>query len=117
MGKLFAYLRWAFWTVVYLLRPAPKTFDGRIKRTLRCWSPWWKFKPHVYHNRDGKMWSISLAEDRCWVERRRLPVEVCYSVETGRIVGLKVFDEFLTSEAREGFSQWSNSIEELKRGG
>lgn len=88
-------LRWLFWWTTYKFRRQPRTLQGWLKRTERCRSPYWKFKPYVWHNDPGKMWEVSLVSDRCHNMRAQITVDAGFSMDTGEVVELKIWDSEL----------------------
>lgn len=98
MRKILKYL---FWKTVYCFRPRPKTFNGVMLKMTRCWSPWWKFKPHCFHNDDGGYWEVWFENDSGYSERRTINVSAHISRETGRVVGVQIYDEDLCCKLRE----------------
>jgi hypothetical protein len=87
---------WMFWNVAYLFRPKPTTLMQYVQKGMRTRSPWWKFKPNVWHNRDGKQWHITFEDERNHTKEGSLKCRVHIGVESKRIVGLTVYDETLT---------------------
>lgn len=92
-------MRWLFWRVVYLFRPQPKELLPYLLRGERLRPPWWKFEPYVWHNPDGMMWHVYLADERSYTRPdQTLRVELHIGEESGRVVGFNVFDESLAAE-------------------
>lgn len=91
-------VQWMFWKTVYFMRRRPTTIEAVCVRAFRCRSPWWKFRPVVYHNDDGRMWHVYFTDERSYTDtRRRLSVQCHIGEESGDIVGFNVFDEALKS--------------------
>ena len=91
---------WAFWSVVYLFRRQPTDLDRYLLRITRTSLPWWRWKPNVFRNEDGRMWEVQLTNEATYSERRTLTIDVKVSMETGRIVGLDLWDELLKDGRR-----------------
>lgn len=99
------WLRWAFWNSWYVLKRCIQPKRDRIPlgelKTLmrqfeRCRWPWWKFKPHMYHNDEGKFWEICFEPemDCMWYETIEVrALRACD--QDNRIVGLKIPDRAL----------------------
>lgn len=87
---------WLFWTVFYSVRPRERDFDKYMKRTIRTSWPWWKFKPNVSYNEDGRMWHVHLANESSYTAVRTIKVPVYISEETGKIVGLNLSNYILS---------------------
>jgi hypothetical protein len=91
------WLRWLFWSSIYAFQPTPKGLLSYLRRGMRCRPPWWKFKPHIFRNEDGKMWQVFLTDEASFtIPRQRLPVEIHMGMDSNQIVGFNVFDEHLT---------------------
>lgn len=43
------FLKWLFWTVVYLFRPKQMKFSDFMLKFDRTWPYWRKFKPYTLH--------------------------------------------------------------------
>ena len=54
-----------------------------------------KFKPCVIRNDSGKMHHVYLSDEDAYVEKRNMDLDVYVSEKTGKIVGVKIFDESL----------------------
>ena len=101
-----SYIRWAFWSVVYLFRIKPKDLDDWMLRTERTWKPWFKFKPHVWHNDNGKLWEIHLDNERNYSKTVNITLDVEVGLETGKIVGFRIYDSQLqVEEGRMNYGQ------------
>lgn len=99
------YLKWLFWTVVYAFRRRPKGFFSILKKALRCRRPWWKFRPSVYHNDEGREWEVFLANEDTYTRRCCIPdCEVAISRETGHVIGVTLYDEILRQP--DAFPEW-----------
>jgi len=60
----------------------------------------WKLQPSVWHNLDSNMWHVYFENERSYtVSRRTLSVELHIGQESGKIVGLNIFDETLIAAA------------------
>lgn len=94
------YIKWGFWTLIYLFRPIPQELGSYLQKGERTRAPWWRFKPCIYHNDDGKQWEIWLEHEQGYVEKKTIPVEVCIGMDSGRIVGITIFDETLKSNKK-----------------
>jgi len=95
-------LRWVFWHIVYAVRPRPKEVEAYLACMNRLRSPWWRFKPSVYHNPDGKMWHVYLDNESTYtVPHRCFRVDLHVGEKSGRIVGLDIWDESLIQAAAE----------------
>ena len=95
---MYRFLRWVWWNAYYCWRPRPRDLRTWLARSMRCRPPWWRFRPHVWHNDAGGYWEVWFAEDRDYTERRVLVCDVSVSLETGQVVGLKVWDEVLKAK-------------------
>lgn len=94
-----ALVKWMFWRTVYLFRRCPKALRSYIVRGQRCRSPWWKFRPSVFHNHDGKMWHIYLTDEESYTRSPdHLLVKLHIGGTSGNIVGFDVFDESLAKK-------------------
>ena len=93
-------LCWIFWHVVYAVRPRPKEPAAYLVRADRLRSPWWKFKPTVYYNPDGRMWHVYLDNESSHTRPSRgLFIELHIGQESGKVVGLNIWDESLRAVA------------------
>ncbi len=90
---------WLFWRAVYLFdfrRPAIEYWW--LVKSERLRSPWWKFRPNVFHNEPGKMHEVRLDNESSYTEARRtITVDVHVGHGSGRIVGFDIWDEDLTN--------------------
>ena len=89
------YIKWGFWTLIYFFRPVTKEFGNYLKMGERTRPPWWKFKPNLWYNKDGKEWEIFFTEEQSHVEHRIIQVEARIGMETGNITGLIIYDNVL----------------------
>ena len=89
------YLKWLLWSSIYLFRPQPKTLVGLLYKLQRTRSPWWKFEPHVWHNEDYGAWEIYFEDEPYYVTRMTMLTDVRIGFDSGKIVGLNVFDDAL----------------------
>ena len=97
------YLRWAFWSVCYLFRRTPRNLHDWLQRSIRTRKPWWKFKPTAYHNHDGQQWDVWFEdEEYVCVGSQHLRAQVHIGQESGRVVGLVIYDS--TLKALEGIN-------------
>ena len=90
-------LRWIFWESVYLFRREPREFGATLLKMDRTRKPWWKFKPHVRHNKLGKEWEVWLDDETTYV-KGHVFLMVDLHVTRGdnlRVVGLTICDESL----------------------
>ena len=102
---IFRYLRWLAWTLWYLPQRQPRyiRLDGlraqllRMERTRR---PWWKWKPGIWHNTDGRQWHVTFSDEQDYTICGTLKAELHIGQETGDIVGLTIFDETLRAKAK-----------------
>ena len=70
------------------------TFDEAIVMGMRTMPL--TFKPSVYYNEHGRMWSVCLANEPFYVRpHQTLTVETWVSDETGEIIGFDVWDKNL----------------------
>lgn len=93
------FVTWLFWTVYYAVRPVPRSLEGYLLRGTRRRWPWWKFKPSVWHNDDGRQWHICFREEESFRDQRDVTVWCEIGQESGDIVGLVVWDKMLTAKA------------------
>ncbi len=89
------YLKWLGWVLYYIPQPRLKDLGTYITRMLRMRPPWWKFKPCMWHNDDGKQWEIYFEEEQSFTQQENLRIDVHRGFETNRIVGLTIWDEKL----------------------
>jgi len=90
------WLRWIFWCAVYLVRRRPADLDAWLLYAVRTRSPWWVFCPSVYWNDDGNQWHVVLSDESSYTRSRQmLQVDLHIGHESGRIVGLNIWDESL----------------------
>lgn len=90
------YARWAFWSVVYLFRRDPHTLDFHLTKVTRLQKPWFKWRPNVFRNDAGSEWEVWLENEGAYTRRCCIPdCEVAIDHETGRVVGVTLFDEIL----------------------
>lgn len=94
-------IRWLFWSAYYGIFGYPKTLDAYINATMKTWNPWRRFKPSLYHNDDLREWQVWFEDDLPYCCRETMSLEVFRSDRTGRIVGLKVWDELLAPKKPE----------------
>ena len=87
------YIRWLFWLCCYAIAPRPKSLKSFIRKIERTRAPWWKFKPYVWRNSDGKMWEVRFSPERCYTQTMMLQVEAKIDCETEEIIGFNIFDE------------------------
>lgn len=99
MVKLIRYL---FWNVVYCLQPRSTEFIAFLARHDRCRWPWKQFRPSVWHNDNGNLWHVYLADKWSYTEPRTLKLDCHVDMESGDIVGFNVWDEVLKVEAKGG---------------
>jgi len=93
-------LQWIFWYLVYAVRPQPKELETYITKGIRLSPPWWKFRPSVWHNPDGKMWHVYFENESSYtISRRTLSIELHIGQESGKVVGLNIWDETLIAAA------------------
>lgn len=90
------FLRYIFWSVVYVFRPKAVTFDAYMLRGMRTMFPWKRFKPHVWYNEDGRQWEVYLTDESDYTEYRTLSVVCHVGMDTGDIVGFTIPCEVLT---------------------
>ncbi len=105
MKTISAYLRWIFWTGAYACRAKPGDLAGYLLRSKRTRPPRWKFRPSLFHNENGKQWEIRFDDESSYSRREVLQVEVQRGMETGRIVGLTIWDEKLRKVEPESGAQ------------
>ena len=91
-------VKWLFFLAWYLFRQKPKDFAGYLKMLERRRSPWWKFRPCVYHNDDDKQWEIWFEDESSYGESRLWNVTVHVGQESGRVTGVLVCDEALVAK-------------------
>ena len=91
---MYRFLRYLFWRLYYLPQRRSRDLASYLIRGQRCWWPWRKFRPSVYHNDDGRCWQIWFANDRAHTLAGKPVVlaDVDVSMETGAIVGLTIYD-------------------------
>jgi hypothetical protein len=89
------YIKWFFWKIWYLFIPESRDLLTYLIKLDRIRSPWWKFKPSMYHNDDGKEWEIWFEHEQGYTEKRTIQVEAVIGMDTGNIVGITIFDEVL----------------------
>lgn len=95
------FVRWLFWKAYYLPQPRPRDLGAYLIRGTRTRWPWKKFHPNVWHNDDGNMWEVWLADEQSYtVSGQSMPVELHISMETGRVMGFNVWDETLLQMKR-----------------
>ena len=97
--KVIKLIPWAFWNVVYLIKREPKSLDQLILKIQRTRYPFWKFKPYMYHNDAGKQWEIYFENDADHVRTMTIPVEAHIGRESGKIIGITIWDETLKNES------------------
>jgi hypothetical protein len=94
MNVAVKYVRWLFWSVVYLFRHRPTTVQELMTWAIRTCKPG-KFKPHVIRNDRWKGWDVWFENEADYTERRTIEIEAKVSIASGRIVGMQVYDETL----------------------
>ncbi len=94
------WLRWAYWRVVYAVRPHPKDLAGYLLLMSRTWPPGRKFESSVFRNDDGSQWEIYLTDERSYtVSGDKLSVNLHIGMESGNVTGLTIWDECLKDVA------------------
>lgn len=86
--KLIKHIRSLLWRLYYKIFPV-KSLDEVIKHYDRTTSPYWKFKPFVYYNKDGRMWEVFFKESNYYASKEQLYCTVLRDIDTNEIVGLK----------------------------
>jgi hypothetical protein len=67
-----------------------------LLRSRRTWWPWRKFTPSVYYNDVGGFWHVWFAdESHTTADTLYDIVDVYLSEKSGRIVGLRIYDQDL----------------------
>ena len=97
------HLRWLFWNAAYVfLIPRPKSLHEALVRGERCRSPWWGFKPCVYHNEIGRYWEIWFEDEESYAEVGGLLElrTLSRSSKDGRVTGIQISDEELKELAK-----------------
>lgn len=96
-------LAWLLWRTYYIFRPAPRSLEDYLTRSMRTRWPWWTFQSSVWHNDDGGMWEVCFTDERSFSTRRTMKVDCHIGFESGDIVGFNVWDETLraTKESEE----------------
>lgn len=88
---------WIFWTAAYAFRKTPADFQAHLLKGIRLRAPWWKFKPFVFRNEDGKQWEAWWGDEPSYAEiicgGKNFRGEVHRSQTTNKIVGITVYDE------------------------
>ena len=96
MPTVLRYGKWAFWNLAYLVYRPENTMHGWVTKAIRTRKPWWKFRPCVYRNADGKEWEITLGDERCCTHiRQKIELDVGVGFDSGKIVSLDIPDESL----------------------
>ena len=80
-----------------------------IRRLNRTRKPWYKFKPSIrYHDPNKKhprlgRYDIYLygADERFFTNRMNLDIDVYVSTDTGKLVGLRLYDENIEKDYRK----------------
>lgn len=95
-------LLYLFWNLLYAPQRRPRDLGLWLVRIDRTRWPWRRFQPGVYHNDDGRLWEVWLADDRSHVKSQvPMLVDLELSMETGEVVGFKVRDETLRRIAEQ----------------
>lgn len=104
------FLSYFFWNLGYCFRLEEKDFGAFLLRSNRTRWPWKKFRPSVWYNEDGRQWEIYFTNERSYaVLNNQLSVELHVGMETGRVTGLTIWEEFLEGESRS--EEVSDSVE------
>jgi hypothetical protein len=90
--KLLKHIRSLLWRLYYKIFPV-KHLEEVVKHYDRTTSPYWKFKPFVYHNKDGKFWEILFKDTDYYASTEKIDCVVYREDETLRIVGIKIKDK------------------------
>lgn len=95
------FLLYLFWNLLYLPQRRPRDFTAYIERSIRTRWPWRKFRPNIWHNDDGGFWEIYFSNERAHSAAGvRIPVDIQYCVDTGKVTGLIVYDSDLKQLAK-----------------
>lgn len=97
------FLLYLFWNLFYLPQRRPRGLMAHVERGIRTRWPWRKFRPTVWHSDDGSFWEICFGGERAYtITGVRIPVNVNvqYSVDTGKVTGLKIYDSDLEQLAK-----------------
>jgi hypothetical protein len=90
------YFRWLFWNTYYLFG-YPRNFREYLEAGMRCRWPWWKFKPHMHYNKDGKQWEVWFKDEPSYSGKEFVSLQVHRSQETRGIVGFTIHEEELST--------------------
>lgn len=90
------YIKWVLWTLYYLPQRSPQSIKEHIQRGCRLRSPWWEFQPYMRRNNEGQQWEIYFINEEDYVKPNHyLKCNVHIGQETGKIIGLTIYDEDL----------------------
>lgn len=100
MKRITKFILWLFWNIVYAFKKHSTDFGDGMVMIERCVWPR-TFKPYVRHNDDGNMWHVYFTDERDYVQRQPIDVEVHIGEESGDIVGLTIWDETLAKKTMD----------------
>lgn len=103
LTSIFKYFRWLFWNAYYLPQfRQPRKLSQWLTRVKRTQWPWWKFKPHLFRNDDGRQWEIYFSNASAVYSRETITLDVGRDMDTGEIVAFTIYDEVMRAvKARE----------------
>jgi len=92
---------WFFWWSAWQVRKCfgkPHMFHDYMWWTIKTsFPPWWKFRPYCHHNEYGKQWEVWFDNETTYTESRTIRVQAHIGMDSGRIVGLTIYDGALSS--------------------
>lgn len=95
MQTLPKYLRWIGWHLVYWFNPRPHDLADWILMVERLRTPWWKFRPHLFHLDENQRWEIWFEQADTYTRTMSLTLDVMVAQDDHRIVGLLIRDHQL----------------------
>jgi hypothetical protein len=90
-----AYLQWIFWKVWYFLRPVENDLGAVMTWAMRTRKPWFKFRPNVYRNEEGRSWTVVLDDVSYYCQLGTLRCDLLIEQGSNRIVGFDIWDSEL----------------------
>lgn len=81
------YVRWILWKAFYAISGTSTNLDDFIKELERTRPPWWKFRPGMFHNDEGRCWEIAFGDESYFSQHGIVKCELLIGRESGQVVG------------------------------
>jgi len=95
MNEIKKYICWLFWSLIYLPLSKPKELKRYLRRSLRTFPPWWKFKPFVSFDDEHNVFSVYFSNESTVTESITLTDVQCFVTNDRRIVGMRLHEDDL----------------------